>query len=667
MKGADFFTMIASRPPMTRVHPRVAAFLREYLSGEKAVRFRGQWVVNTHFPPWPGRAFDRLAESFMEPDDAGRLYSVTLAVTNRCSFNCWHCYNAGRSTRDTPLDVLRALAAELQQRGAALITLTGGEPLLREDLPAIAAAFDDRSCVNVGTTGWGLDDGLAVALRDAGVFAVGVSLDSADGSEHDRLRNRPGAWRAALAALRTCDLAGLYPYVVAVATREFLQPDHFHRFMRLAQEAGAREVHLLEPCATGRLAGRGDVVLAAEERRRLLEYQRWAAARDDLPVVSTFAYLESADAFGCGAGLTHIYIDGAGEVCPCNLVPLSFGNICREPLDTALRRMGEFFRRPRPACVGRLLSPHAEGGTLPTQPSRSCEICREHLPREHPLPRFFQVRASAVESAGRPELMDAYDRVGGDYDARWLSAAAEPVRQLVARLDIRGDERLFEAGCGTGFASALVARRLNRGGRLLAVDISSGMLAVARQRLALEGVECVDLAQADALEVLSRQSGLDGIVSTWVLGYIPLATFFSAAAGALRPGGWLAFIVHTDRSPRRETDIFARLVAEDPTVLTRRVAFDFPRDAEHLRQLMEAAGLVPREIWRGAACFLCATAEEVLEHLLWSGAGTVFHDAIDPARRPALTERFVDMLRRENDRPDGFEVRHDYLACICRK
>ena len=96
MRGDEFFEEIASRPPLTKLHPRVASFLKTYLAGEKVIPFGGLRVINTQFPPYPSRAFENLLDRFLG-DDAGRLYSVTLAVTNRCRFRCWHCYNAGRS------------------------------------------------------------------------------------------------------------------------------------------------------------------------------------------------------------------------------------------------------------------------------------------------------------------------------------------------------------------------------------------------------------------------------------------------------------------------------------------------------------------------------------------------------------------------------------------
>src|SRR5512136_1240397 len=154
MRGDEFFTAISRRPPFTKLHPRVAGFFKDYFAKEKAIPFGEQFVVNTHFPPYPSPAFDHLAAHFAQLGDAAtrRLYSVTLAVTNRCPFNCWHCYNAGRSQEDMPLDVLRSLAKQLQELGAVMVTLTGGEPLLRDDLDDIVRAYDARSCLVLGTT-----------------------------------------------------------------------------------------------------------------------------------------------------------------------------------------------------------------------------------------------------------------------------------------------------------------------------------------------------------------------------------------------------------------------------------------------------------------------------------------------------------------------------------
>jgi hypothetical protein len=116
MRGDEFFVQVSRKPPFTKLHPRVAGYFKEYFAKEKVIQFGERFVVNTNFPPYPSRAFDQLADGFRALGDAGqrRLYSVTLAVTNRCPYHCWHCYNAGRSPADLPLEAWRRLALELQ-------------------------------------------------------------------------------------------------------------------------------------------------------------------------------------------------------------------------------------------------------------------------------------------------------------------------------------------------------------------------------------------------------------------------------------------------------------------------------------------------------------------------------------------------------------------------
>jgi SAM-dependent methyltransferase len=206
-----------------------------------------------------------------------------------------------------------------------------------------------------------------------------------------------------------------------------------------------------------------------------------------------------------------------------------------------------------------------------------------------------------------------------------------------------------------------------RAAELVAVDLSEGMLREARARLAAApGAGRVRFVAGDALEALREARGLDLVFSSWVLGYIPLRAFFEAAARALAPAGRVAIVVHRDGSPEEPLEIFGRLVAREPAVLTKQVAFDFPRDARHLRQVVEGARLAVEEAWEGAIVFRLPGAGAALEHLLKSGAGTAFHDALDPAHRDRLTRSFVEELAARH--PAGpVEVRHDFVGCVARR
>jgi hypothetical protein len=76
------------------------------------------------------------------------------------------------------------------------------------------------------------------------------------------------------------------------------------------------------------------------------------------------------------------------------------------------------------------------------------------------------------------------------------------------------------------------------------------------------------------------------------------------------------------------------------------------------------------DVWEGRVIFRYPTAGGALEHLLKSGAGTVFYDAIDPARRQEMERGFVEELESRHARRKagaGFTVIHDYVACIARR
>jgi MoaA/NifB/PqqE/SkfB family radical SAM enzyme/ubiquinone/menaquinone biosynthesis C-methylase UbiE len=575
------------------MNPQVAAFFKDYLAQEKVVRFGEQYVLNTHFPPFPSTAFDNMAGHFdaIGGAEGRRLFSVTLAVTNRCTYRCWHCYNAGRSQEDLPLAELRKVVSAIQGLGAVHVTLTGGEPLIRRDLEEIASAFDKRTYLSLNTTGAGLNLDRAISLRKAGIFALGVSLDSLSMEEHDRMRGKKGAFETARAALSLAVDAGLYPYVISVATRSLLEESHFMSFLRFALDAGAREVHLLEPCATGNLSGKAEVVLTSDEKKLILGYQKEVARDESLPILSSFLYLESAEAFGCGAGLTHLYIDGSGEVCPCNLVPLSFGNITHESLEAILERMGKHFFQPRCNCVGQDLAPNIRVDHLPLALEQSEALCEKLLPKSHPVPRFFEVRARTKDPVGQNELKQAYDEIHTYYDDYWLTQAAGPVDNLLRELPIEDAKTIIECGCGTGYATSRIAKRLLPDANFTAVDLSKGMLDLARKRLSAQGDSQVRYVHGDALSFLELSGAVDLIISTWVLGYIPLAPFFTAVSRALKDRGVLAFVAHKDNSPREPFEIFQRIVAQDPSALLQSVSFDFPRNREHLEELFRQSGL----------------------------------------------------------------------------
>jgi trans-aconitate 2-methyltransferase len=114
-----------------------------------------------------------------------------------------------------------------------------------------------------------------------------------------------------------------------------------------------------------------------------------------------------------------------------------------------------------------------------------------------------------------------------------VSAPLEAMgREVLDRLELRGDERVLDAGCGTGRVTAALVERLPRG-EVVAVDGSPAMVEEARERLG-PGVE---VFVADLLE-LELAEPVDAILSTATFHWIgDHDRLFERLFAALRPGG----------------------------------------------------------------------------------------------------------------------------------
>jgi trans-aconitate 2-methyltransferase len=125
-------------------------------------------------------------------------------------------------------------------------------------------------------------------------------------------------------------------------------------------------------------------------------------------------------------------------------------------------------------------------------------------------------------------------RDGETYDR--ISAPLERIgREVVARLELTGDETVLDAGCGTGRVTQALVERLPRG-HVIGVDGSAEMVAAARARLG-DGVELL-VQDLEQLDLAGRE--VDAVVSTatfhWLLDHPAL---FARLRGVLRTGGRL--------------------------------------------------------------------------------------------------------------------------------
>jgi MoaA/NifB/PqqE/SkfB family radical SAM enzyme len=120
-----------------------------------------------------------------------------------CNLKCEMC-NHWRDVREPPLSIARftAVLDELAGLGCRKIHFSGGEPLLRPQVPdliAHATALGMR--VTLTTNGTLVDKALAKRLVESGLRGVNVSIDSPDRRVHDRVRGVRGSWKESVRAL----------------------------------------------------------------------------------------------------------------------------------------------------------------------------------------------------------------------------------------------------------------------------------------------------------------------------------------------------------------------------------------------------------------------------------------------------------------------------------
>jgi trans-aconitate 2-methyltransferase len=129
-----------------------------------------------------------------------------------------------------------------------------------------------------------------------------------------------------------------------------------------------------------------------------------------------------------------------------------------------------------------------------------------------------------------------------DWDARTYDRVSEPqVRwgtAVLDRLPLDGDERVLDAGCGSGRVTELLADRLPRG-RVIALDGSPSMIDAARDRLARFDPR-IDYLVADLQQPLPIEEPVDAVFSTATFHWVPdHDALFSNLAAVTRHGGWL--------------------------------------------------------------------------------------------------------------------------------
>jgi radical SAM protein with 4Fe4S-binding SPASM domain len=195
---------------------------------------------------------------------------VAWEVTRSCNLACGHCRAsslrgpyAGELGTEACLRLLESIAAFAKP----VIILTGGEPLLREDIFALASHGDRLGLRMVmATNGTLVTAEVARKLKAAGIRRVSISLDGPDEAGHDAFRGVPGAFAGALEGIGALRSEGLEFQINTTITQANLpQLSRIHEMVH-GLGAAAHHIFLLVPTGRGKeLAAQAITPAAYEE------------------------------------------------------------------------------------------------------------------------------------------------------------------------------------------------------------------------------------------------------------------------------------------------------------------------------------------------------------------------------------------------------------------
>ncbi len=333
------------------------------MSDAQVGRTAGSSRAEPRIGSFPGAAGEPRAQASAFP------HVVAWNLTRRCNLACAHCYISAGSWHGSDAELATPRCLEIVDQVLAvnpsvLLILSGGEPLVRHDLEAIAArASGGGATVVVGTNGTDLTDARIASLRDAGVRGFAVSVDSLDPVYHDRFRHAGGALSDTLAAVDRLRRAELDFVVQTTLTRG--NREELGRLVDWAAEVGAVCFNLYFLVETGRARGmRG---LEPEENdavlRELVELQRIYRGRMMIrskcqPQLMRHVHETDPESpllhyrTRCPCGVQYCRITPEGRVTPCPYLPEVAG-------DLAEAEFGEIWRG---ATIFRLLREGSLGG-----------------------------------------------------------------------------------------------------------------------------------------------------------------------------------------------------------------------------------------------------------------------------------------------------------------
>ena len=294
-----------------------------------------------------------------------KLQLIAWEITRSCNLLCAHC--RASSSHDHYEDELSTkecfhIIDEILKVGRPIIILTGGEPLMRQDIFSVAKyAVAKELRVVMGTNGTLITEGIAAKLYDIPVSRLAISVDFPAANLEDDFRGKAGAFEAAMTGIANARHAGIEVQINSTITK--LNVSYLNGLLSLALKVGAIAFHPFLLVPTGRGKDLKSVELSPQEYEETLNwiYDKQAELGDRMFFKPTDAphYLrivnqrskqsqgngksfreksapiakhrpENSITRGCLAGTGFCFISHRGRVQGCGYLDVEAGNVRKQ-------------------------------------------------------------------------------------------------------------------------------------------------------------------------------------------------------------------------------------------------------------------------------------------------------------------------------------------------
>ncbi len=271
---------------------------------------------------------------------------ISWNTTKRCNLYCRHCYRDSTPDADihnelTTEEGIR-LIKEIKAAGFRLLILSGGEPLLRDDMLTLVKATAAAGLIPaMGSNGTLLTPQLARDLKEAGLQGIAISIDSLDDQYHDSFRGMPGALAAAQAGIDHALAADLRVQINLTLTEH--NRDQFEQIADYYADKGVHALHPFFLVPTGRALSMEDDSLKKQAYYAMIQavLEKQSSCPIELKPTCAPQFMPMAKELclpqrftrGCLAGTGYCCILPQGEVHICPYLPVLAGNVREQSFD----------------------------------------------------------------------------------------------------------------------------------------------------------------------------------------------------------------------------------------------------------------------------------------------------------------------------------------------